>query len=141
MLPRRHCAGERKNGKNKRESGVSSKHFDTRKLPNCEGWTVITEVSLNARALIGTCGLCKQIHECGPRIQRMECQMASSRKLSELRFDLAFDSFLPRLHRRQIPQRSCTSLRVPKTNPVIRPPAFAEKVSVRAEMMCPAPRK
>ena len=52
MLPRRHCAGERKNGKNKRESGVSSKHFDTRKLPNCEGWTVITEVSLNARALI-----------------------------------------------------------------------------------------
>src|SRR5439155_1976804 len=55
-------------------------------LRSCEGSTVF-QLSLDPARLSFYCGFCKRIHERVREFKEMECQIACSRRLSELRFD------------------------------------------------------
>src|SRR5437762_10175136 len=55
-------------------------------LQSCEGSTVF-QLSLDPARLSFYCGFCKRIHERVREFKEMECQIACSRRLSELRFD------------------------------------------------------
>src|SRR6266550_2058933 len=68
------------------KSRIAPGPLDIGTLRSCEGPTVF-QLSLDPARLSFYCGFCKRIHEWVREFKEMECQMAWSRRLSELRFD------------------------------------------------------
>src|SRR5437763_13279000 len=68
------------------KSRIAPGPLDIGTLRSCEGSTVF-QLNLDPARLSFYCGFCKQIHEWVREFKEMECQIACSRRLSELRFD------------------------------------------------------